>query len=92
MVKRLDTFPNFFLNGHFFHKRIVCESDRREERRYSYDLPQRGMKIPENFIFRTENVDLFHQMRKMTLEELEYFEKRRKSGLEKKLKKERKRK
>ena len=45
------------------------------------------MEIPASFIFKTENADLFNQMREMTLEKLEEFEKRRKYGLEKSLKK-----
>ena len=57
------------------------------ERRYSHDLPKGGMEIPASFIFKTENADLFNQMREMTLEKLEEFEKRRKYGLEKSLKK-----
>ena len=40
------------------------------------------MEIPANFVFRTDNVNLFNQMKEKTLRELENFEKRRKSGLE----------
>ena len=50
--------------------------------RYSHDLPKGGMKIPASFIFKT-----FNQMREMTLEKMEEFEKRRNNGLEKSLKK-----
>ena len=45
------------------------------------------METPASFIFKTENADLFNQMREKTLEKLEEFEKRRKYGLEKSLKK-----
>ena len=45
--------------------------------------------IRASHLFKTENGDLFNQMREKTLEKLEEFEKRRKYGLEKKLKKER---
>ena len=45
------------------------------------------MEIPANFVFRTDNVNLFNQMKEKTLRELENFEKRRKSGLEESLKK-----
>ena len=44
-------------------------------------------KFPQALFLKTENADLFNQMREMTLEKLEEFEKRRKYGLEKSLKK-----
>ena len=41
------------------------------ERRYSFDLPQRGKEIPTEFIYKSEkNSPNFDQMKEKTLEEI----------------------
>ena len=57
------------------------------KRRFSYDLAKGGMEIPAEYVFKTENKDLYDQMKEKTLEEVEKFEDRRKIGLENSLKK-----
>ena len=57
------------------------------EQRFSFDLPQGGMEIPAKFTFKTENIELYKQMKEKTLEKIEKFEERRKIGIEKSLKK-----
>ena len=41
------------------------------------------MEIPANFVFRTDNVNLFNQMKEKTLRELENFKREEKVGLRK---------
>ena len=62
------------------------------ERRFSFDLPQRGMEIPADFVFKTVDAKLHNQMREKVLKELENFEGRRKVGIDKSLKKKEKKK
>ena len=57
------------------------------ERRFSFDLPQGGMEIPADFVFKTVDAKLHNQMREKVLKELENFEGRRKVGIDKSLKK-----
>ena len=45
------------------------------------------MEIPAEFVYETENKDLYDQMKEKTLEEVEKFEERRKIGMENSLKK-----
>ena len=60
------------------------------KRRFSNDLAQGG--IPAEYVFKTENKDLYDQMKEKILEEVEKFEDRRKIGLENSLKKKEKKK
>ena len=62
------------------------------ERRFSFDLPQGGMEIPADFVFKTVDAKLHNQMREKVLKELENFEGRRKVGIDKSLKKNEKKK
>ena len=62
------------------------------ERRFSFDLPQGGMEIPADFVFKTVDAKLHNQMREKVLKELENFEGRRKVGINKSLKKKEKKK
>ena len=62
------------------------------ERRFSFDLPQGGMEIPADFVFKTVDAKLHNQMREKVLKELENFEGRRKVGMNKSLKKKEKKK
>ena len=50
------------------------------ERRYSFDLPQGGMEIPAEFIYKSEKKELIDQMKKKTLEEIKKYDKRKKRG------------
>ena len=45
------------------------------------------MKVPVEFVYKTENKDLYVQMKEKTLEEVKMFEERRKIGMENSLKK-----
>ena len=38
------------------------------ERRFSYDLAQGGMEIPAEYVFKTENIDLYNQMKEKNIE------------------------
>ena len=58
-----------------------------EERRYSFDLPQGGMEIPAEFIYKSEKKELIDQMKEKTLEEIKKYEERRKKGMENSLEK-----
>ena len=51
-----------------------------EERRYSFDLPQGGMEIPAEFIYKSEKKELIDQMKEKTLEEIKKYDERRKKG------------
>ena len=51
------------------------------ERRYSFDLPQGGMEIPAEFIYKSEKKELIDQMKKKTLEEIKKNDERRKKGM-----------
>ena len=57
------------------------------ERRYSFDLPQRGMEIPAEFIYKSEKKELIDQMKEKTLEEIKKYDERRKKGMENSLEK-----
>ena len=57
------------------------------ERRYSFDLPQGGMEIPAEFIYKSEKKELIDQMKEKTLEEIKKYEERRKKGMENSLEK-----
>ena len=57
------------------------------ERRYSFDLPQRGMEIPVEFIYKSEKKELIDQMKEKTLEEIKKYDERRKKGMENSLQK-----
>ena len=48
------------------------------ERRYSFDLPQEGMEIPAEFIYRSEKKELIDQMKEKTLEEIKKYDERKK--------------
>ena len=39
-------------------------------RRYSFDLPQGGMEIPAEFIYKSEKKELIDQMKEKTLDEI----------------------
>ena len=41
------------------------------ERRFSFDLPQGGMEMPADFVFKTVDAKLHNQMREKVLKELE---------------------
>ena len=45
------------------------------------------MEIPAEFVYKTENKDLYDQMKEKTLEEVKKFKERQKIGLEHSLKK-----
>ena len=51
-----------------------------EERRYSFDLPQGGIEIPAEFIYKSEKKELIDQMKEKTLEEIKKYDERRKKG------------
>ena len=57
------------------------------ERRYSFDLPQGGMEIPVEFIYKSEKKELIDQMKEKTLEQIKKYDKRRKKGMENNLEK-----
>ena len=57
------------------------------ERRYSFDLAQRGMEIPAEFIYKSEKKELSDQMKEKTLEEIKKYDERRKEGMKNSLKK-----
>ena len=57
------------------------------ERRYSFDLPQGGMKIPAEFIYESEKKELIDQIKEKTLEEIKKYDERRKKGMENSLEK-----
>ena len=57
------------------------------ERRYSFDLPQGGMEIPAEFIYKSEKKELIDQMKEKTLEEIKIYYERRKKGMENSLEK-----
>ena len=57
------------------------------ERRYSFDLPQGGMEIPAEFIYKLEKKELIDQMKEKTLEEIKKYDERRKKGMENSLEK-----
>ena len=57
------------------------------ERRYSFDLPQGGMEIPAEFIYKSEKKELIDQMKEKKLEEIKKYEERRKKGMENSLEK-----
>ena len=57
------------------------------ERRYSFDLPQEGMEIPAQFIYKSEKKELIDQMKEKTLEEIKKYNERRKKGMENSLEK-----
>ena len=48
------------------------------ERRYSFDLPQGGMEIPAEFIYKSEKKELIDQMKEKTLEEKKKYDERKK--------------
>ena len=49
-------------------------------RRYSVDLIQGGLELPDEIIFQTSNEKLFSQMQEETLVEIEKFEEKRKKN------------
>ena len=57
------------------------------ERRYSFDLPQGGMEIPVEFIYKSEKKELIDQMKEKTLEEIKKYDERKKKGMENSLEK-----
>ena len=58
------------------------------ERRYSFDLPQGGMEIPAEFIYKSKKKELIDQMKEKTLAEIKkYEEERRRKGMENSLEK-----
>ena len=57
------------------------------ERRYSFDLPQGGMEIPAEFIYKSEKKELSDQMKENTLDEIKKYDERRKEGMKNSLKK-----
>ena len=57
------------------------------ERGYSFDLPQGGMQIPAEFIYKSEKKELVYQMKEKTLEEIKKYDERRKKGMENSLEK-----
>ena len=62
------------------------------ERRYSFDLPQGGMEIRAEFIYKSEKKELIDQMKEKTLEEIKKYNQRRKKGMENSLEKKEKKK
>ena len=50
------------------------------ERRYSFDLPQGGMEIPAEFIYKSEKKELIDQMKEKSLKEIKKHDERRKKG------------
>ena len=50
------------------------------ERRYSFDLPQGGMEIPAEFIYKSEKKEFIDQMKEKTLEEIKKYDERKKKG------------
>ena len=57
------------------------------ERRYSFDLPQGGMEISAEFIYKSEKQELIDQMKEKTLEPIKKYEEKRKKGMENSLEK-----
>ena len=57
------------------------------ERRYSFDLAQGCMKIPAEFIYKSEKKELSDQMKEKTLEEINKHDERKKEGMKNSLKK-----
>ena len=57
------------------------------ERRYSFDLPQGGMEIPAEFIYKSVKKELIDQTKQKTLEEIKIYDERRKKGMENSLEK-----
>ena len=57
------------------------------EKRYSFDLPQGGMEIPAEFIYKSEKKELIDQIKEKTLEEIKKYDERRKKGMENSLEK-----
>ena len=57
------------------------------ERRCSFDLPQGGMEIPAEFIYKSEKKELIDQMKQKTLEEIKKYDERRKKEMENSLEK-----
>ena len=57
------------------------------ERRYSFDLPEGGMEIPAEFIYKSEKKELIDQMKQKTLGEIKKYDERRKKGMENSLEK-----
>ena len=47
---------------------------------YSFDLPQGGMEIPTEFIYKSEKKELIDQMKEKTLEEIKKYDERKKKG------------
>ena len=62
------------------------------ERRYSFDLPQGGMEIPAEFIYKSEKKELIDLMKEKALEEIKKYDERRKKGMENSLEKKKKKK
>ena len=50
------------------------------ERKYYFDLPQGGMEIPAEFIYKSKKKELIDQMTEKTLEEIKKYDERRKKG------------
>ena len=48
------------------------------ERRYSFDLPQGGLEIPVEIIYKSEKKELIHEMKEKKLDEIKKYDKRRK--------------
>ena len=84
MVKQLDMCLNFSRNCYIFFLKYegTLSIKVTGERRFSFDLPQGGMEIPADFVFKTVDAKLHNQMREKVLEELENFEGRRKVGID----------
>ena len=85
MDKQLDMCLNFSRNWYFFSLKYegTLSIKITGERRFSFDLPQGGMEIPADFVFKTVDAKLHNQMREKVLKELENFEGRRKVGIDK---------
>ena len=56
--------------------KIVDGGDKRAM--FLLNLPQGGMEIPAKFDFKTENIELYKQMKEIILELIEKFEEREK--------------
>ena len=57
------------------------------ERRYAFHLPQGGIEILEEFIYKSEKKEPIDQMTEKTLEEIKKYDERRKKGMENSLEK-----
>ena len=57
------------------------------ERRYAFDLPQGGIEILAEFIYKPEKKEPIDQMKEKTLEEIKKYDERRKKGMENSLEK-----